>query len=56
MPHVVQIFRHEGKAKGHTSYDHQGSYKADIVQAATLYSICRIVADSPWTKANLCKA
>lgn len=55
-PHVVQIFRHEGAAKGHTSYDHQGSYKANIVQAATLYSICRMVADSDWLKANLHKA
>ena len=55
-PHVVQIFRHEGKAKGHTSYDHQHSYNADVTQAATLYSIVRMVADSDWLKANLHKA
>jgi hypothetical protein len=55
-PHVVQIFRHEGRATGHTSYDHQKSYEADVVQAATLYAIARMVADSDWLKANLCKA
>jgi pimeloyl-ACP methyl ester carboxylesterase len=54
-PHVVQIFRHEGTATGHKSYDHQKSYHADVVQAATLYSIARMVADSDWLKANLCK-
>lgn len=48
LPHVLQMFRHEGKAKGHTSYDHQGSYKADVVQAVTLYAIARIAADSAW--------
>jgi hypothetical protein len=55
-PHVVQIFRHEGSATGHTSYDHQKSYEADVVQAATLYAIARMAADSDWLKANLCKA
>lgn len=55
-PHVVQIFRHEGQAKGHTSYEHQHSYGADVTQAVTLYSILRIVADSDWIKANLHKA
>jgi hypothetical protein len=54
--HVLQIFRHEGEAGRHTSYDHQYSYKADIAQAATLYSIGRIVADSDWLKSNLHKA
>jgi hypothetical protein len=53
---VVQIFRHEGTATGHKSYDHQKSYHADVVQATTLYSITRMVADSDWLKANLCKA
>jgi hypothetical protein len=55
-PHVVQIFRHEGTASGHKSYDHQTSYKTDVVQAATLYAITRMVADSDWLKANLHKA
>lgn len=55
-PHVVQMFRHEGKAGGHTSYDHQHSYSADVTQAVTLYSIVRMVADSAWLKANLHKA
>jgi pimeloyl-ACP methyl ester carboxylesterase len=54
-PYVVQIFRHEGKEKGHESYDHQGSYKAKIAQAATLYSIVKIVAESDWIKKNLCE-
>ncbi|KQV45702.1 triacylglycerol lipase [Massilia sp. Root335] len=54
-PHVVQIFRHEGKSKGHESYDHQSSYKAKIAQAVTLYSIVKIVADSTWLKENLPK-
>lgn len=52
-PHVVQIFRHEGKEKGHDSYDHQNSYNAKIAQAATLYSIVKIVADSDWLQQNL---
>jgi len=43
----------EAKAQGHRSYDHQFAYKADIAQAATLYSICRMVADSDWLTANL---
>ncbi|WP_229415754.1 GPI inositol-deacylase [Pseudoduganella armeniaca] len=55
-PHVVQIFRHEGKAGGHESYDHQNSYKAKIAQAATLYSITRIVAESDWVRQNLSKS
>lgn len=55
-PHVVQIFRHEGKGKGHESYDHQDSYKAKLAQAVTLYSIIKIVAESNWLKKNLCKA
>ncbi|WP_244940124.1 T6SS immunity protein Tli4 family protein [Herbaspirillum seropedicae] len=45
-PHVVQLFKHEGKRKGHESYDHQFSYKAPISQAVTLYSIIRIVSSS----------
>jgi pimeloyl-ACP methyl ester carboxylesterase len=53
-PHVVQIFRHEGKEKGHESYDHQNSYNAKIAQAATLYSIVKIVAESAWLKENSC--
>lgn len=52
-PHVVQIFRHEGKDKGHESYDHQNSYNAKIAQAATLYSIVKIVAESDWLQQNL---
>jgi hypothetical protein len=52
-PHVIQIFRHEGKDKGHESYDHQNSYNAKIAQAATLYSIVKIVAESSWLKENL---
>jgi pimeloyl-ACP methyl ester carboxylesterase len=54
-PYVVQIFRHEGEAKGHESYDHQNSYKAKLAQAVTLYSIARIVAGSSWLKQNLSK-
>ena len=54
-PHVVQIFRHEGKEKGHESYDHQDSYKAELAQAVTLYSIIKIVAESNWLKQNLSK-
>lgn len=45
-PHVVQLFKHEGKRKGHESYDHQFSYNAPISQAVTLYSIIRIVSSS----------
>jgi hypothetical protein len=54
-PHVIQIFRHEGKEKGHESYDHQNSYKAKVAQAVTLYSIIKIVANSSWLKQNLSK-
>lgn len=54
-PYVVQIFRHEGEAKGHESYDHQNSYKAKLAQAVTLYSIAKIVAGSSWLKQNLSK-
>lgn len=54
-PHVIQIFRHEGKQKDHESYDHQNSYKAKIAQAVTMYSIVKIVADSDWLKQNLSK-
>ncbi|MDT3669927.1 MAG: hypothetical protein ROZ37_06310 [Aromatoleum sp.] len=42
--YAEQIFCHEGKAKGHTSYDHQMAYSSDIAQAVTLYSICKILA------------
>jgi hypothetical protein len=45
-PHVVQIFKHEGKLKSHDSYDHQFSYNAKIAQAVTFYSIIRIVNSS----------
>ncbi len=55
-PHVVQIFRHEGKAKGHHSYDHQKSYESSLVQAVTVYSIVKIVANSAWLKENICHA
>ncbi len=50
-PHVVQIFKHEGKLKSHDSYDHQFSYNAKITQAVTLYSIIRIVNSSANLKA-----
>ncbi|WP_449405762.1 lipase family alpha/beta hydrolase [Massilia phosphatilytica] len=55
-PHVIQIFRHEGKGKGHESYDHQGSYKSKIAQSVTLYSIVKIMAGSSWLKQNLPEA
>ncbi|MGC5792413.1 esterase/lipase family protein [Herbaspirillum huttiense] len=42
-PHVLQIFKHEGKLRSHDSYDHQFSYNATIARAVTLYSIIRIV-------------
>lgn len=45
-PYVVQLFKHEGKSKGHDSYDHQFSYNAPISQAVTLDSIIRIVSSS----------
>jgi pimeloyl-ACP methyl ester carboxylesterase len=54
-PHAIQIFRHEGKEKGHESYDHQNSYNAKIAQASTLYSIVKIVAESDWLQQNLSK-
>ena len=54
-PHVIQIFRHEGKEKGHESYDHQSSYKAKIAQSVTLYSIAKIMVESSWLKQNLPK-
>jgi pimeloyl-ACP methyl ester carboxylesterase len=53
-PFVLQIFKHEGKAKGHESYDHQNSYKAKLAQASTLYSIVKIVAESRWVKEKIC--
>ncbi len=55
-PHVVQIFRHEGKAKGHDSYGHTGSYKSPLVHAVTAYAIVKIVAGSDWLKENICHA
>jgi hypothetical protein len=54
-PYVVQIFRHEGKRKGHESYDHQGSYGAKLAQSVTLYSIVKIVSSSSWLKQKLPK-
>ncbi|KQZ26026.1 triacylglycerol lipase [Duganella sp. Root1480D1] len=39
---VAQIFRHEGKKKGHASYDHQGSYSNDFTAGLTLYSIVKL--------------
>ena len=54
--HVIQIFKHEGKEKGHESYDHQNSYKAKLAQGVTLYSIAKIVAGSSWVKQNLHKS
>lgn len=47
-PHCAQIFRHEGKAKGHESYDHQHAFNAREPVAATFYSIARIAATSEW--------
>ncbi|WP_238814043.1 esterase/lipase family protein [Herbaspirillum rubrisubalbicans] len=49
-PHVVQLFKHEGKLKSHDSYDHQFSYNAKISQAVTLYSIIRIASASAYLK------
>ncbi len=43
---VKQIFRHEGKQKGHTSYDHQGSYSNDFTAGLTLYSIVKLTLES----------
>lgn len=45
-PLAVQVFRHEGATKGHTSYDHQTAYSSDIAQTVTLYSISRMLACS----------
>ncbi len=44
--HVKQIFRHEGKRKGHISYDHQGSYSNDFTAGLTLYSIVKLTLES----------
>ncbi len=55
-PYVTQIFKHEGKEKGHESYDHQDSYKAKLAQGVTLYSIIKIIADSDWIRGNLQKS
>jgi hypothetical protein len=55
-PHAIQIFKHEGKEKGHESYDHQDSYKAKLAQGVTLYSIVKIVADSSWLNQHLNKS
>ncbi len=52
----VQIFKHEGKAKGHMSYDHQYSYNNQMTQAVTLYSIACIAGRSNWLQQNQCKA
>ena len=52
-PHVVQLFKHEGKLKSHESYDHQFSYNAKIAQAVTFYSIIRIVSTSAILKTLL---
>jgi pimeloyl-ACP methyl ester carboxylesterase len=54
-PHVVQIFCHEGEAKGHHSYDHQKAYQSELAQAVTLYSIVKIVSGSDWLQQNLDK-
>lgn len=45
-PFVKQIFRHEGKKKGHFSYDHQGSYSNDFTSGLTLYSIVKLTLES----------
>jgi len=45
-PYVKQIFRHEGKAKGHVSYDHQGSYGNDFTAGLTLYAIAKLTLAS----------
>ena len=44
--YVKQIFRHEGKQKGHFSYDHQGSYSNDFTIGLTLYSIVKLTLES----------
>jgi hypothetical protein len=45
-PFVKQIFRHEGKVRGHVSYDHQGSYSNDFTAGLTLYSIVKLTLES----------
>ncbi|GJI96621.1 hypothetical protein RugamoR57_33390 [Duganella caerulea] len=45
-PFVKQIFRHEGTAKGHVSYDHQGSYGNDFTAGLTLYAIAKLTLAS----------
>jgi pimeloyl-ACP methyl ester carboxylesterase len=55
-PYVVQIFRHEGQAKGHDSYGHQHAYRSKLAQAVTLYGIVKIVAGSDWLQTNKCHA
>ncbi len=55
-PYLVQIFKHQGKAQGHVSYDHQYSYNNQMTQAVTLYSIARMAVESNWLKNNQCKA
>lgn len=51
-PHARQIFRHEGTAKGHESYDHQKAFDAREPLAVTLYSIAKIAAGSEWFRAQ----
>lgn len=51
-PHCVQIFRHEGEAKGHESYEHQYAFDAREPLAVTLYSIAKIAASSDWFQAQ----
>ncbi|WP_288407752.1 hypothetical protein [uncultured Herbaspirillum sp.] len=55
-PYVLQMFKHEGKAKGHDSYDHQYSYDSKITQAVTLYSIVSIVNQSAWVRRDFKKS
>jgi len=43
---VKQIFRHEGKQKGHYSYDHQGSYSNEFTAGLALYSIVKLTLGS----------
>lgn len=45
-PFIKQIFRHEGKQKGHYSYDHQGSYSNDFTTGLALYSIVKLTLGS----------
>lgn len=48
--HVIQMFKHGGKANGHDSYEHQYSYNAPIAQSVCLYSIVKMVAESDLIK------